>query len=87
MTFNTLEVRDVPKIYRMLKGLIGLVATLALATFKAAEIHRVFKRSHSGVLSRRPRRVVDYRMADVTIVGDHFTRTADMFTVVTPETS
>ena len=86
MTFNTLKRRNVAEIHRVCESLIGLMAGFAFAILQATEIDGVLERPGLYVLSRQPRRVVDHGMADITVFGDDFTRAADMFTVVTPET-
>ena len=87
VAFNALKHRDVAEINRMLKWLVRLMARLAFAIRETAEVDWMLKRAGSRVVFRRARRIVDHRVADVAIVPDHFAGVANMFAVVTAETS
>ena len=87
MAFNALKHRDIPKIDRMLKWLVCLVARFAFAVSEASKIDGMLKRAGSRIVFRRARGIVDYRMADVAIIPDHFACIANMLAVMTAEAS
>lgn len=87
MAFNALEHGNIAQVNGMLKGFVGLVAGLAFAISLAAEIDRVLKGPSLHILSSRPCGVIDHSVADVAVVGDDFTRVADVFAVMTAETA
>src|SRR6266481_6972129 len=84
MALHALEHRDITKINRMLEWLVSFVAKLTFAVGQRAEINRVLE--WSGLYrSGRIKRIVDYRVADVAVVGDDFAGVADVLAVVTAE--
>ena len=87
MAFDTLEHRNVAEVDWMLKWLVCLVARFAFAVSEASKIDGMLKRAGSRIVFRRARGIVDYRMADVAIIPDHFARVANMLTIMTAETS
>src|SRR5260370_28175925 len=84
MALHTLEHRDITKINRMLEWLVSFVAKLTFAVGQRAGINRVLE--WSGLYrSGRIKRIVDYRVADVSVVGDDFSGVADVLAVATTE--
>jgi hypothetical protein len=84
MTLHALKHRDITKINRMLEGLVRFMAIVAFVVGQRAEINRVLE--WSGLYrSGRIKRVVDYRVADVAVVGDDFAGVADVLAIVTAE--
>lgn len=71
----------------MLEGLVGLMAELAFVIGEASEVNGMLESSRARVSFWRTRGIVNHRVADVAIISDHFPRIADMFTVMTTETT
>ena len=71
----------------MLEGLVGLMTELAFMFGEGTQIHRMLKGTGLHVLLRRPRGVVNYRMADIAVVSDDLPGAADVLTVMTAETA
>ena len=69
----------------MLERLVSFVTVLTLVCVERSQVNRVLERTGLNVFLRRRRRVVDYRVADVTVIGDNFAGAADVLTVVTAE--
>ena len=69
----------------MLEGLVGLMTELALTFGEGAQIHRMLEGTGLHVLLRRRCGVVDYRVADIAVVGDDLPGAADVLTVMTAE--
>jgi hypothetical protein len=84
MTLNTLKHRDITKINRMLEGLVGFVAIVAFVFGERAQINRMLEWP-SLYRSGRIERVVNYRVADVAVVGDDFASVTNVLAVVTAE--
>ena len=58
VTFRTLKHRYIAQVHRMFERLIRLVARVAFAIGKSAEIDRVYKRSGLRILFRRSSGIV-----------------------------
>src|SRR5438874_9713939 len=71
MAFGALKHRDVAEIDGMLEWFVGLVAELAFAFGERAQIDRMLARPQLRVFFRRARGVIDHRVANVTVVGNH----------------
>ena len=87
MAFNALKHRDVAQVDRMLKGLVCFVAELAFVIGKPSKINRVSERSGLHILFGWSSGIVDHRVANVAVIPDHFAGVADVFAVMTAETS
>ena len=84
MTLHALKHRDITKINRMLEWFVSFMARVAFAIGQRAQINRVLEWSDL-YRGGRIKRVVDYRVADVAVVGDDFAGVADVLAVVTAE--
>ena len=84
MTLGALEHRNIPQIDRMLKGLVGFVASVALAICQGSQIDRMLEWSR---LYRRGRvqGIVDHRVAHVAIICNDFACVADVFAIMATE--
>src|SRR6267378_3086599 len=67
----------------MLEGFIGFMTELAFAFSQPSEIDRMLKWTGLHVFFRRPGRVVDDRVTDVAVIGDHLARLADVLAIMT----
>ena len=85
MALNALEHRNITQIHGMLERPIRFVAILAFVIGERAQINRMLEGTGLHVLLRRRCRVVDHRVADVTVVGNDFARVADVLAVMTAE--
>src|SRR5262245_50140144 len=87
MTLDTLEHRNITEIDGVLKRSVGPVTRVALTIRETTEIHRMLKRSGSGILLGRTRRIVKHRVADVAIISYYLAGAADVFAIMTAETT
>jgi hypothetical protein len=86
MTFNTLKHGNVSEVDWMCEGSIGLVAALTLAIREAAKVDRVLY-GYGFQVCCGPRGVRQNRVADIAVIGNHFSCLTDMLAIVTPETT
>jgi hypothetical protein len=86
MALNALKAGNVAQVHWVLEGLVGFVAGLAFAISEATEIYRVCDQScfHR---TRRIRRVEQHRVADITVIGNHFAGVAYVLTIMTAKTA
>ena len=87
MALNTLEHRDIAEINRMLKRLVRLMAKLAFVIRKASEINWMLEGSGSHILLGWSSGIVDHRVADVAVISNHLAAIANVFAVMTAETT
>jgi len=86
MTLNTLEHRYVAEIYRMLEELVGLMTELAfMLVGETTEVYRMLKRTSFHILLRRGGGIVNHRVADIAVVGNHLAGVADVLAIMTTE--
>ena len=87
MTLNALKLRYIAKIHGMLERLVRLMAVVAFVFIsERAQINRMLERSGLD-RRRRVHRVIDDRVTDIAVIGNHFAGVADMLAVMTAEAS
>jgi len=87
MAFHALKHRDITEINRMLEGLVRLMAKLAFVIGKPSEINRMLEGSGSHILLGWSSGIVDHRVADVAVISNHLAAIANVFAVMTAETT